>query len=182
LSASYVSYDSYLNFQGLTPNTNYLLYFMAVDLSANPSQVVSSPFLTDAEYFPAIITLCLSTPTSVVDIVNTIVESTSWNPEYVNVYSTSSTNTSYLVQLVPYTDSSRPISAAQGMDSDILFAGSQLSLCSGFTFTDNSYENMSFVNGWVSYGVAWSSDAAIQVWAVVQQDGWIYASTGGSYP
>lgn len=180
--SSYVSYDTYLNLQELAPNTHYLLYFTAVDLSGNPSVVMASPAQTDPEYFSAMITLCLQQPTSSETIRSVIVESSSWKGANINIYNDAGPNSSYLLQLVPYANSNRPINAAQGMDGDILFVQQELPLCSGFTFTANSYENVSYANGWVSYGVAWSSDAEIQVWAIAQQAGWIYASVGGSYP
>jgi hypothetical protein len=37
-------------------------------------------------------------------------------------------------------------------------------------------------NQWIDYGVSWVSDAELEVWAIVQQDGYVYASTGGNYP
>lgn len=41
---------------------------------------------------------------------------------------------------------------------------------------------MSLANQWIDYGVSWVSDAEVEVWAVVQQDGFVYAATGGNYP
>jgi hypothetical protein len=182
LHANYVSYDTYLNLQNLLPSTYYVLYFSAIDLSGNPSDVIAASATTSEEYFSAIITLCLQSPSTSDNVINTIVESASWSGDYINIQSLSPSNTSFFVQLVPFANSPRPILSVQNMDSDVLFIQQHLLLCDGFTFTTNSYENMSFVNQWINYGISWLNDAQIQVWAIVQQDGYVYASTGGSYP
>lgn len=59
----------------------------------------------------------------------------------------------------PYAYSPRPIEAAQLMDSDLLYIRKQIPLCQPYTFTENTYENVTFTNGWVTYGLSWVNDA-----------------------
>lgn len=68
------------------------------------------------------------------------------------------------------------------MDSDLFFINKEIPLCQSFTFTENTYENVTFTNGWVNYGLSWVNDGEIGVWAEVQQDGMIHVSIGGYYP
>lgn len=67
------------------------------------------------------ITLCLAQPSTTNNIRNVIVESLSWDSSHINIYASNNLSTLYLVQLVPYISSRRPISAAQSMDADIVF-------------------------------------------------------------
>lgn len=80
LHANYTSYDSYLYLQDLDPNHYYRLYFMAVDLSDNPSDVLEASIRTDPEYYSAVITLCLDNTTD--HVINTVVESTRWEKQH----------------------------------------------------------------------------------------------------
>jgi hypothetical protein len=39
-----------------------------------------------------------------------------------------------------------------------------------------------FPNQWINYGAVYVDDASATVWAIVEQDGYVYASVGGQYP
>lgn len=53
----YIYYDTYLNYDTLTEQTDYLLYFYAEDLSGNASPVYNFTFSTLAKHIPVHFTL-----------------------------------------------------------------------------------------------------------------------------